>query len=52
MVWLACVLSSLPKIKTADPVALQVDGVPVLRANNYDIETGERSVFDQELKRE
>ena len=29
-----------------------VDGQPVLRANNYDIETGERSVFDQELKRE
>lgn len=24
----------------------------MLKANNYDIESGERSVFDQELKRE
>ena len=30
----------------------QVNGFPVLKANNYDLEEGERSVFDQELNRE
>jgi hypothetical protein len=30
----------------------QVDGQPVLRLNMYDLESGERSVFDQELERE
>ncbi len=30
---------------------MMVDGVPVLKLNNYDLEGGERSVFDQELNR-
>ena len=29
-----------------------MDGYPVLKSNNYDLEQGERSVFDMELKRE
>lgn len=28
-----------------------MNGQPVLALNNYDLETGERSVFDQELNR-
>lgn len=39
----------------AEVVALcpvQIDGFTVLKANNYDLEQGERSVFDQELNRE
>lgn len=31
---------------------MMVDGVPVLKLNNYDLLSGERSVFDQELNRE
>ena len=31
---------------------MMVDGMPVLKLNNYDLLTGERSVFDQELNRE
>jgi hypothetical protein len=30
----------------------QINGFTVLKANNYDLEQGERSVFDQELNRE
>ena len=30
---------------------MMVDGIPVLKLNNYDLEGGERSVFDQELNR-
>ena len=30
---------------------MMVDGMPVLKLNNYDLEGGERSVFDQELNR-
>lgn len=30
----------------------QVDGHPVLRSNNYDLESGERSVFEMELNSE
>jgi hypothetical protein len=30
----------------------QVNGFPVLKANNYDIESGELSVFQRELNRE
>ncbi len=29
----------------------QIDGEPVLKANNYDLECGEQSIFDVELKR-
>lgn len=31
---------------------VQVNGLPVLKINDYDLEQGERSVFDQELDRE
>ena len=31
---------------------VQINGFTVLKANNYDLEQGERSVFDQELNRE
>ena len=30
---------------------MMVDGVPVLKLNNYGLKGGERSVFDQELNR-
>ena len=33
------------------PVWEQIDGEPVLKANNYDLESGEQSIFDVELNR-
>lgn len=35
----------------ATPVWKQIDGEPVLKANNYDLESGEQSIFDVELNR-
>jgi len=37
--------------RAAKPRLITVDGLPVLRINNYDLQQGERSVFDQELNR-
>ncbi|KAK9840665.1 hypothetical protein WJX81_008358 [Elliptochloris bilobata] len=31
---------------------IMIDGEPVLKANNYDLESGEQSIFDVELNRE
>lgn len=42
----------LESAEVVDGCPVQINGFTVLKANNYDLEQGERSVFDQELNRE
>ena len=53
---LRCALCAVPSPCTPSrslvPPAVQIDGKPVLKLNQYDLEGGKRSVFEQELNRE
>ena len=43
--------AGMPRSHLMAPRVAQIDGEPVLKANNYDLECGEQSIFDVELKR-